>query len=82
MYCNSLYGRLYNKDRTPKILENVEFGATFNQETRTYMTQLVNSPKEEGEKYKTKCMKLRCQALLQEARMQVEKSLPDSIDVF
>ncbi|KAK7080039.1 hypothetical protein SK128_008999, partial [Halocaridina rubra] len=30
MHYNSLYGRLYFKDRTPKILENVEFGAKFN----------------------------------------------------
>ncbi|KAK7083260.1 hypothetical protein SK128_003864 [Halocaridina rubra] len=81
MHYKFLYGRLYNKDRTQKILENVEFGVKFNQEIRTYMTQLISSPKQE-EKNKIKCVKLRCQALLQEALKQVEKRLPDSVDIF
>ena len=32
MHHGSLYGRLYNKDKTLKISENVDIGAKFNQE--------------------------------------------------
>ena len=33
----SLYKRLYNKDGTCKIVENVDFGIKFDQEIRAYM---------------------------------------------
>ena len=71
MQQESLYGRLYNKDKTSKSSENVNFSAKCNKEISIHMVKQTF-----GSKYEEKCLvkevKLGCQAMLQEAVSQVE----------
>ena len=41
MLHESLYGRVYNKDKTFKISENFDFGAKFNQEISIHVVNLL-----------------------------------------
>ena len=81
MHHGSLYGKLYNKDKTVKILVNVDFGAKFNHEISIHIVIITSGFKNE-EKCKIKEAKLRCQAMLQEALSQMEKSFPESANMF
>ena len=66
MHHGSLYGRLHNKDKTLKNLENVDFCAKFNQEISIKTVNLTYIFKNE-EKCNIEEVKLRCQAMFQEA---------------
>ncbi|CAM1311707.1 Uncharacterised protein g5782 [Pycnogonum litorale] len=81
MHHENLYRRLYNQNAACKILENVDFGAKFNQEISIHMVNSTSGSQNE-EKCKIKEVKLRCQAMLQEALSQVEKRLPESANMF
>ena len=62
-------------------MECVDFGAEFNQEVSIHLAKFINGPIHQ-EKRKIENVKLRCQALLQEALSLIQKRLPDSVDVF
>ena len=59
MHHESLYGRLYNIDKTEKIMENVDFCAKLKQEISIHMVNLSPVSKNE-DKCRIKEVKLRC----------------------
>ena len=81
LHHESLHRRLYDHNGSCKSLECVDFGTKFNQEVSIHLEKFINGPIHQ-EKRKIEDVKLRCQALMQESLSQVQKRLPDSVDIF